>query len=1055
MSRNLTKKKKSTSKYRNFKISPMIPVIAIIEVLVLIAISTYAWFVVSQEKNAYTGIIEVDADSGLDIDFKNATYNDHINLWDYVPEDFEFSPVTSLDGRNVFVPTSGTFGNNSTNSIKFREATINDINTKYVDVDFMLTNTNPDQEVKVYLNNRSHFRVYDNAKETSGEEMSNSRALRLAFYTNDAKHGNVSSQILENTANEDAILSKLENRYTVYFDKPTDWDTCKAYIWNGSGNPYISWPGSSMTHVAGNVYSYTFSNTDNYTKVIFNNGSSSNQTANLNLNNGYLYKSNGTSAPYNTKTVYFVKPSDWSGVRAYAFRSSGNTGSFTTSYPGDECYYCGGDVYSYTFPTTYNNYDITGILFNNLGNDSQKTADLQATDGTIYYFTPGGSNGACTASTYSTKTVYFYNTNSNNASGWSKPYAKLKGFGHEVRVPMTSLSSGIYYANVPSVYTQIGFEERNGFDDDTTAQTSTYLYTQYSSSIVDGQIYKPDTWTSTGYTMTDYSYTGYVGNFNNQNSYAVISPGVSAGFQRSYTPVVGAYNDTGVPSQVVPAFACSLDNYIKTETNPAMFTIPPNGMLDLSMVIWLEGTDADCTNTNYAAKNIDLYLEFSTSFTDESMGDVAASDTYTYRFYDKTREVWTGDRLTNAAGVSVAPVMQLYDATEKRGYLMKAASTTDYNNTRKIDLWECSAPAVLYTENHDLFFRRVDPYNEDEVWNYWHPDVKAKASGAALQSEVVSFTAFSDGAPANSTTDSAGIPGNTTVLTAARDASTPSTSCGGLWGTYQTTLFTVVDNTFNSNTGNHWLVNDGGVLTMKYTFKYANNQTQTIEYKASGPYRGQFYYFVVPTVLNTDSAKRPTSYTFHRFWGFNNSYAMNIYERNSSMSYNNTGTATISSYMRSYYAWLGQSKGATTIDQSWFGDLLYVNLSTGPYNNNGNEDVMNNAKYKLHMWDNSGTTWTECLYVCHDVFHVPDFTGQTYVAVLPYKTNGTRPTGMQLQRCSSNFNTVWNYSGNITVNTSNHNLFAYKWSGDTILTSYNNDQVNYGWPQIPSYTDNN
>ena len=221
MSRNSSKKKKSTSKYRKFKISPLIPVIAIIEVIVLVAISTYAWFTVSQEKEANTGIITVDADSGLDIDFKNATYNDHINLWDYVPEDFEFTPVTSLDGRNVFVPTSGTFGNTETNNIKFREATINDINTKFIDVDFMLTNTNEDTQVSVYLNNRSHFRVYDNAQQTSGEEIDNSRALRLAFYTNDAKHGNVSSQILENTKNEDAILDKLENRRTVYFEKGT------------------------------------------------------------------------------------------------------------------------------------------------------------------------------------------------------------------------------------------------------------------------------------------------------------------------------------------------------------------------------------------------------------------------------------------------------------------------------------------------------------------------------------------------------------------------------------------------------------------------------------------------------------------------------------------------------------------------------------------------------------------------------------------------------------------------------------------------------------------
>ena len=186
---------------------------------------------------------------------------------------------------------------------------------------------------------------------------------------------------------------------------------------------------------------------------------------------------------------------------------------------------------------------------------------------------------------------------------------------------------------------------------------------------------------------------------------------------------------------------------------------------------------------------------------------------------------------------------------------------------------------------------------------------------------------------------------------------------------------------------------------------------------------------------------------------------MNIYVRNSSMSYNSTGNVQISSWMQSYYVWLGQTNGASTINQKWFCDLLYVDLSTGAYNNNGNEDVMANGKYKLHVWGNN-FEFDEYLYICHDVFHVPNFTGQTYIAMLPYKDStsssyGARPTGMQLHRCSANFSTTYNYSGNITVNTANHNLMAYKWSGDTILTSYNNDQVGFGWPQIPSYTDNN
>lgn len=1026
MSRNSSKKKKSTSKYRSFKISPLIPVIAIIEVIVLVVISTYAWFVVSQEKNAYTGMISVDADSGLDIDFKNATYKDKINLWDYVPDDFEFSPVTSLDGRNVFVPTSGTFGNDTTNNIKFREATINDINTKYLDVDFMLTNTT-EQTVNVYLNNNSHFRVYDNAQQTSGEEQKNSRALRLAFYTNDARHGNVSSSILENTKNEDAIMAKLENRVTVYFQKPDDWSSCNAHIWTGDNVSYVSWPGSAMTHVAGKVYSYTFSNKDNYTKVVFNNGSTGygNQTNDLTITNGHLYTisdaTGSTGSAYNTKTVYFVKPSDWTGVRAYAFKSSGQSGSFTAEYPGDECYYCGADVYSYTFPTRYNGYDIEGILFNNLGNQNQKTADLTATDGKLYYFTTNGNDGACTGVDYATKTVYF-----NNSENWTKPYAKVKApSGHEVRVPMTNLSAGIYYATFPSVYTQVGFEDRDGYDNNTTAVTGTYKYTQYGT-VTDGEIYRVATWTSSGYTMTDFSYTGYVGT-SAENTYAVISPGVSAGFQRSYTPVVGAAATTGVPTQVVPAFACSLDNYIKGSNNP-MFTIPAGGMLDLSMVVWLEGTDKDCIGTTYSGKNIDLYLEYSTNIAGQEQ-QVDQVTNYTYRFYDKTREVWTADRLTNDAGVSVAPVIQLYDNTDKRGYLMHAASTTNNGNTRKVDLWECSAPSSLYTDNHDLYFRRVDPYNEDEVWNYWHPvSPKSGSNETALSNGVVSFTAFADGAPA-STTES-GIDGNTSTLF----NHTPQQSCGGVWGNIQTKLMTFVDGTDGC-----WYNNNKAVMNLNYTYSYGGGKTQTIEYKASGPYKGQLYYAVVPSNISSMINDSNNKLKIKRYYNFNTDYAMNILRRNGSMTYDSDNVFTFSGAYGDYAYF---TKNGNTL-ACWYGDAInYVNIS---YKDEGNnKDLFGGARYKVAFYNLGGSSTEVRLYTNNGNFQLSNFNG--YLTVAPKGLSY-----MQLRHCSTDWNTNYNYSADLPV--TNRNCVAYYWTGannQTVGCDTNNNQGSYGWPAIPA-----
>ena len=1054
MSRDL-KKKKSTSKYRKFKVSPLIPIIASLEVIILVVISSYAWFAVSQEKEANTGVITADADSGLDIDFKNANYDDEINIWDYVEDDFKFEPVTSLDGRNVYIPTSGTFSSHDTKTMRFREGTVNDINTKYLNIDFMLTNTTS-SVMEVYLNNNSKFKVWN------GSTQQNSRALRLAFYQNDGNHGIVDSSILTNTNNENAALDKISNSYTVYFENTRNWSNVYAYVWKNSNNmEAVSWPGSAMTRVAGNIYSYTFSNTDQYDRIIFNDGSRTGtkysdnsstctQTNDLTLYNGRLYQLSGSSAAYQTKTVYFRKPSAWSKVYAHVFVASNNDSSLTT-FPGDECTNCGADIYSFTFPkyktgTT----EYAKILFDD-GSNSNQTADLNATNNLLYYFSPK-NNGTCLSTTYSERTVYFY-----NSLGWSNPYAKLTAevtdgsysSSHTAEVSMMSLSGNVYMVTVPIIYNKIAFEDGPG-------QTTTTKYTQ-SGAVASGYIYRPNSTSSTGYTLYSYSYTSYVDGGN----YAVISPGVSAGFQRSYTPVIGIADNTGVYTEVVPAFASSIDNYIKGSNNP-MFTLQAGEMIDLSMIIWLEGTDADCTDTLYAGKGIELYLEFSTTNTERDIDQVG---NYTYRFYDKTREVWTSDRLTNSAGVSVAPVMQLYDATTKRGYLMHAASTTDYNGTRKIDRWECTAPSTLITGtdnggySHDLYFRRVDPYNEDEVWNYWHPIQVKSSAGTILEAQstdsgttYINFTAFADGAPASTTSDSTGIPGNTTVLTAANssNANTPAQSCGGLWGTYECALLTVVDNTYNSYTGNHWLNDDGGVLTMKYSYNYTSGRTQAIEYKASGPYKGQFYYFVVPKVLNATTggvaggSSRCSSYTFHRFWGFDTKYAMNIYERNSSMSYNSTGTATIGSYLKTYYVWLGQTMGATTINQYWFGDLLFVNLSIK--DEGGNNDVMNNARYKLHVW-NSSTNDDLFLYTNNGNFQHTNYNG--YVAVMP-----SGFTSMQLQRCKSDFSATWNYSGNITFDSSKRNLCAYKWNGSTIVTSYD-ASVPSSWPTIPSYTDNN
>ena len=242
--------KKSTTKYRKFDTSKLIPVIAVFEVVILIAVTTFAWFFLNANKSLSSGVITVNADSGLEIDFKDADKSTYIDIFDYIKDDnFYFEPATSVDGRNIFFPTSGTFDKTNTESMIFRDGTVNDINSKYIDIDFELTNTN-DTAVEVYLSHNSFFRIKDQSN-----KVVNGKALRMALYNNDGNSGNVASNLISNINKNAATEPVAETQpatddkgqlvtyyddFTVYFNNTLNWSDVKAYIWkDGVSSPIL------------------------------------------------------------------------------------------------------------------------------------------------------------------------------------------------------------------------------------------------------------------------------------------------------------------------------------------------------------------------------------------------------------------------------------------------------------------------------------------------------------------------------------------------------------------------------------------------------------------------------------------------------------------------------------------------------------------------------------------------------------------------------------------------------------------------------------------------
>ena len=1045
MSRN-SKKKKSTSKYRDFKVSPLIAITAIIEAVVLVVVSSFAWFYMATNKQVSIGTVAVDADSGLDIDFKYAREDDYINIWNYVDKDFKFQPVTSLDGRNVFVPTSGTFDKTNTSEMIFREGTVNDINSKYINIDFSLTNTT-DYDMKVFLNNNSYFNV-KNGQGQSDE----SRALRLAFYPNDASSGKVKSQLIGTASDQSGQEGQgtATGQKTVYFDNTTwsnnqaskTWDRVYAYIWNSSTNkPYAAWPGVEISRMSGSIYSYSFTDPSNqYNKIIFNNGVGS-QTGNLTLTNGNLYDSSGSLGAFTTRTVYFVKPDNWENVYVHAWRRVNGTDQYYTNWDSgtssglDEMKSVGSGIYSYTY--SYGSTaqrQVYGLLFTNgTKSDSShqytQTTDITGNtlqDGKIYY--PNGTSGyKVTTTGYGTlysamtyKTLYFY-----NSLGWTNPYIHATVGTANVSLPMTTLGGNVYYCNVPDIYGSIYFKDRVNGSDVSGHKTITIPNNTFNVPLTAGYVYRPTSETdgSGSYKVTYFQYSDYT----QDTGFAVISPGVSAGFQRTYSPIVKINNDTGHADQVIPAFSNSIDNYIfgnkagANGTSQTVFEIGAKHMISLSMVIWLEGTDPSCTSETYAGNNIELRLEFASSYTDTSTNppsqhnvNTNGSETYKYKFYDKTREAWTSDRQKTESGVTVAPVMQLYDNTVKRGYLMSPESYVTVDGKQKVSCWSVDAPQSVALWGHDIIFRRVNPYDEDEVWNYWHAGRVAGAADdtpysdkktatnyhngrtytvytvATEGTDTISFTAFADGSP---TREMLTAHGNTT-----QEASVvPAVSCGGLWGNHSVRTLTLVDG-YKS----HGLGNQSGLMTMDFYYRYSGGgktRDVQIEYKSSGPNNTIFYYFVVPDVIyNARDYTRGGSngdgltVWFKRYTGYDSGYAINS-ELNDEIKW--AATFNAGKPTGDYFELTQRSDNQN--DFYWGTDILYVETTntTKDYCLSGSDkDKLLQAHF--YVTDAGGSSKYAYLYAVDDA-SIKGQAPTAFVAVVP---NNLVYTGYRIECCS-------------------------------------------------------
>lgn len=883
-------KKPLSQKLNKIKTSPLIIGIAVLEVIALICVSTFAWFVFADNNQVNTDIISVEPDSGLEIDFSDANENDYVNIWNYLNE-FQFEPVTSLDGRNIFIPTTGTFNATNTSDIKFREATVNDMNSKYINIDFTLTN-NGTEAMPVYLSSNSYFNLYD----PDTKESIASKAIRIAFYQNDGESGRVASTLLSKEYEGDTPEDPDDpgggtggSTYTVYLDPPSEWTDAsqiRAYVFGTSGSPF-SFPGEVMQYDSSTGY-YYYTADRKYNKVIFNYHGNQNQTVDLDVYDQGIYVlddgRNGTWALDHIQRVGGTKVED-----------DGTSGS-------------------------------------------------------------GSGNSGDTGESEGQTTVYF-----NNTLGWKQPYAYIwreNGNNDEELSawpgkPMTHISGSIYYYTFNSKYDSIIFNDGNA--------EGGAVKTQDIYPVKDGYIYMIGN--STGDNEFGYEQEDYLGTIDG-GTYPVISPGVSTGFQRPYAPVTQIDDNSGKSQVVIPAFASSIDDY-NYGSEHSLFTIEPGQTLPLSMVIWLEGTDPDCTEDVYAGKFIDMKLVFATKDSGDKM--------YTYKFFDRTKENWIDDKITTDTGVSFKPVIQLYDAKSGKGYQMSVHDDEAGNPT----IWQCSAPEALLNSDR-IMFRRVNPMNEDEVWNYWDAGAFKDVSGAVVDSNVY-FTAFSDGAPTTAKNE------NGTDYSGA-----PDKSCGGLWGDHATKIITIYDGTEGQWIKNSDKEGTSSVLTMNYTYN-----GQTVEYKASGS-GNDMYYFVVPVnVYSKTNTGRP-NITIKRYFNFDSKHALNS-DKNQ-LTYHMEWNAV---HCNGDY---GQITGNQNDDFYWGTDILYIQAR------NVVTDKMSGSHLQAHFYSN--TTGAEVSNTSHytTLYRNDNFAakndGYGYACVIP---SDKKYYKYRIERCNpSSTSEKWN-----------------------------------------------
>ena len=192
---------------------------------------------------------------------------------------------------------------------------------------------------------------------------------------------------------------KAASKRTIYYFNSNNWSTVYAYCWEdaaGAGNQNAAWFGVKMTHLGGKVWSYEYSPSSKWDKVIFNGGSDSQKTGDLSLptnNTDAYYKNNSWTSSSNIS--HEVTVSSVSNATVTVTYKTGDNVSHTISEGSNAQVYEGTELtlnatgitsgYKVTFKV--NNSDVSGTTYT-LDNADITVSAAVIQSGKKIYFKP-------------------------------------------------------------------------------------------------------------------------------------------------------------------------------------------------------------------------------------------------------------------------------------------------------------------------------------------------------------------------------------------------------------------------------------------------------------------------------------------------------------------------------------------------------------------------------------------------------------------------------------------------------------------------------------------